>query len=148
MSRKEKDMDIRIVISADDTALEFSRNLKGFCGGYISQSNIEAGIAGALGESLKADVTIAPDTLPYEDDVDKGLAMLGQAKAEAKPETVKAPVPTKKWSIEEVRALAKSKVKGPRFKELLKEISSGETDKLSELDPSLYGTLALRLEAE
>ena len=41
MSRKEKDMDIRIVISADDTALEFSRNLKGFCGGYISQSNIE-----------------------------------------------------------------------------------------------------------
>lgn len=140
-------MDIRIVISADDTALEFARNLKGLFAGYISQSDVEAGIAGAMGESLKADITIEPDTLPYEDDVDKGLAMLEQAKAEAKPVEVKPPKPTKQWTLEEVRALAKSKTNGATFKKLIHEVSQGKTDKLSTMDPSLYTEMALRLEA-
>lgn len=67
-------MELKIVISADDSALEFARNLGKLFGSYISQADIEAGLAGKV-----ITTTIEPDTMPWEDKVEKGLQYVDQA---------------------------------------------------------------------
>ena len=67
-------MELKIVISADDSALEFSRNLGKLIGQYISQADIEAGLAGKV-----ITATIEPDTMPWEDKVEKGLQYVDRA---------------------------------------------------------------------
>lgn len=69
-------MELKIVISADDSALEFARNLGKLFGSYISQADIEAGLAGKV-----ITATIEPDTMPWEDKVEKGLQYAEQAQA-------------------------------------------------------------------
>ncbi|WP_288339042.1 hypothetical protein [uncultured Allobaculum sp.] len=71
-------MELKIVISADDSALEFSRNLGKLIGQYISQADIEAGLAGKV-----ITATIEPDTMPWEDEVEKGRAFADQAQKAA-----------------------------------------------------------------
>lgn len=98
-------MDIRIVISADKTALEFSRNLAKLFGGYVSQSDIEAGICGKLANGITA--TLEPDTMPWEDEAEKGRLYAAQAQKEAEQKAskiVKDLEPAKALTTEEFRA--------------------------------------------
>lgn len=74
-------MDIRIVISADESAQAFARNLGKVFGAYVSESDIEAGVTGKILNSIG--VTIEPDTMPWEDKVEKGLAYADQAQKAA-----------------------------------------------------------------
>lgn len=74
-------MDIRIVISADPSAQEFARNLGKIFSAYVSESDIEAGIVGKFLNGIGA--TIEPDTMPWEDEAEKGRAYYEQAKKSA-----------------------------------------------------------------
>lgn len=111
-------MDIRIVISADESAQAFARNLGKVFGAYVSESDIEAGVTGKILNSISA--TIEPDTMPWEDEVEKGRAFADQAQKaaeanadqiiaeheakqeEAKKEAAKAPA----IDVKEMRAKA------------------------------------------
>lgn len=113
-------MDIRIVISADESAQAFARNLGKVFGAYVSESDIEAGVTGKILNSITA--TLEPDTMPWEDEVEKGRAFADQAqkaaeananqiiaqheeqKAEAKKEA--AETPTVQIDVKEMRAKA------------------------------------------
>lgn len=81
-------MDIRIVISADPSAQEFARNLGKIFSAYVSESDIEAGIVGKFLNGIGA--TIEPDTMPWEDEVEKGRAYYEQAKKSAEKIAVPA----------------------------------------------------------
>lgn len=59
-------MDLKVIISADASALEFARTFGKAFAQFISESDLEAGIAGALGKTI-AQTTIEPDILPFED---------------------------------------------------------------------------------
>lgn len=74
-------MDIRIVISADESAQAFARNLGKIFSAYVSESDIEAGLAGKILGGIQT--TIEPDTMPWEDKVEKGLAYADQAQKAA-----------------------------------------------------------------
>lgn len=101
-------MELKIVISADDSALEFSRNLGKLIGQYISQADIEAGLAGKV-----ITATIEPDTLPWEDKVEKGLRYAEQAQA-AGEAVAKAAIEKHEQGV----AAEKEKTTAPSFAEL------------------------------
>lgn len=92
-------MELKIVISADSTALEFARNFGKILGAYISQADIEAGLSG---KAIKA--TIEPDTLPWEDEVEKGRQYAEQAQ-KAGEETAKAAIEKYERSVQESKAV-------------------------------------------
>lgn len=132
-------MELKIVISADDSALEFSRNLGKLIGQYISQADIEAGLAGKV-----ITATIEPDTMPWEDKVEKGLQYADQAQkagekvAEEAIEKHEQEVPAKEQaaapSFAELRAKAAAFAKShgkDAMAQILKKLSA---KKLSDLD--------------
>lgn len=101
-------MELKIVISADDSALEFSRNLGKLIGQYISQADIEAGLAG---KAITA--TIEPDTMPWEDKVEKGLQYADQAQT-AGEAVAKAAIEKHEQEV----AATKAQTTAPSFAEL------------------------------
>lgn len=132
-------MELKIVISADDSALEFSRNLGKLIGQYISQADIEAGLAGKV-----ITATIEPDTMPWEDKVEKGLQYADQAQAageavakaaiENHEQEIKAAPAMDHVSAEELRAAGMAFAK-TRGKEAMRGILDKlKVKKLSDLD--------------
>lgn len=115
-------MDVRLIITADENALEFSRNLSGIFVNLVSGGSVKTLAPSAevreIGEKLEA-MEDETGALPWELANPKDTA-LGQEPEPVKVVKTDNPEPAKTYSLEELRNAVKAKgLSKAKLKELL-----------------------------